>query len=160
MYLPIWLDLQILKLLVLWFYGRFIEQSCNIIMLIYAQMANFSYVAYFVSIDTATSIRIKAIDNRTILLAESHHVVGSCTPLLFSLPAPPSRILGTELSILGVSWPRMLRRAYRKFDRRHYSGQKTPARCSTKHRTKNGLCGIKWPYSEISFVFHFFWSGH
>ena len=63
-------------------------------MLIYAQMANFNLVAYFVSIDTATSIRIKAIDNRTILLAESHHVVGSCTPLLFSLPAPPSRIFG------------------------------------------------------------------
>ena len=63
-------------------------------MLINAQMANFSLVAYFVSIDTATSIRIKAINNRTILLAESHHVVGSCTPLLFSLPAPPSRIVG------------------------------------------------------------------
>ena len=63
-------------------------------MLVYAQMANFSLVAYFVSIDTATSIRIKTIDNRTILLAESHHVVGSCTPLLFSLPAPPSRIFG------------------------------------------------------------------
>ena len=94
MYLPIWLDPQILKLLVLWLYGRFIEQSCNIIMLIYAQMANFSLVAYFVSIDTATSIRIKAIDNRTILLAESHRVVGNCTPLLFSLLAPPSRIFG------------------------------------------------------------------
>ena len=63
-------------------------------MLIYAQMANFSLVAYFVSIDTATSIRIKAIDNRTILLAESHHVVDSCTPLLFFLPAPASRIFG------------------------------------------------------------------
>ena len=63
-------------------------------MLIYAQMANFSLVTYFVSIDTATSIRIKAIDNRTILLAESHHVVGSCNPLLFSIPDLPSRIFG------------------------------------------------------------------
>ena len=68
-------------------------------MLIYAQMANFSLVAYFVSIDTATSIRIEAIHNRTILLAESHHVVGSCTPLLFSLPAPPSRISSESIRL-------------------------------------------------------------
>ena len=67
-------------------------------MLIYAQMANFSLVAYFVSIDTATSIRIKAIDNRTILLAESHHMVGSCTPLLFSLATHQGLILSVVLS--------------------------------------------------------------
>ena len=72
-------------------------------MLIYAQMANFSLVAYFVSIDTATSIRIKAIYNRTILLAENHHVVGSCTPLLFSFLLGP-RVSSESIRLVAVSY--------------------------------------------------------